>query len=64
VKFLQDQNLIFTGSDLRFYEITKGEAQVAASASGLMVPESHKVAELAEIEPIGLKLPVMVKPNW
>lgn len=43
IKFMTDRQLTFTGTDLRYYEISRDEVLVAAASSDLSVPESNEV---------------------
>lgn len=64
IEFLQEKNLTFTGTDLRYYEIKEPELQVAASCSGIRLPEKVHVYELNEVSHFEAKLPLVIKPDW
>jgi hypothetical protein len=38
-----DKQLTFTGTDSRYFEISKEEVLIAAASSGLLIPSSNQV---------------------
>lgn len=43
VRFMQERNLKFTGTNSRYYEIGRDEILMAAACSGILVPASRDV---------------------